>query len=56
MADFLASIGRYVADRVDINDLGSALTLMGQGMLGIFVVMAVISLVVFLITKIPSKK
>jgi|GEM_PF-2417252 len=56
MLNFLASIGRYVEARVYINDLGSALTLMGQGMVGIFVVMAIISLVVFLITKIPSKK
>ncbi|MBO5733587.1 MAG: hypothetical protein J6R66_01675 [Clostridia bacterium] len=56
MTDFLASIGRYVEARVNINDLGNALTLMGQGMVGIFVVMAIISLVVFLITKIPSKK
>ena len=30
--------------------------LMWQGMLGIFVVMAVIALIVYLLTKIPAKK
>ena len=32
-------------------DLMSALKLMGQGMLGIFIVMAAISLIVYLFTK-----
>ena len=40
----------------DMNDLMSALELMGQGMLGIFAVMAVISLIVYGFTKIGSKK
>ncbi len=56
MTNFLASIGYYVADRVNINDLGSAFKLMGQGMLGIFIVMAAISVIVYLLTKIPAKK
>lgn len=51
----LASLGNFVADKVNITDLGSAFKLMGQGMLGIFVVMAAISLIVYLLTKIPSK-
>lgn len=51
-----ASLGNSVADKVNITDLGSAFKLMGQGMLGIFVVMAAISLIVYLLTKIPSNK
>lgn len=39
-----------------MNDLMASLKLMGQGMLGIFIVMAAISLIVYLITKISSKK
>lgn len=56
MTNLLASIGYFVADKVDIADLGSAFKLMGQGMLGIFVVMAAIALIVYLLTKIPAKK
>jgi len=56
MTNFLASIGYFVADRVNIADLGNAFKLMGQGMLGIFIVMAVISLVVYLLTKLPADK
>lgn len=41
---------------VNMTDLGNAFRLMGVGMLGIFVVMAVISLIVFISTKLPSKK
>ena len=37
-------------------NVGPALEMMGQGMLGIFVVMAAISLIVYLITKIGTKK
>ena len=55
MSNFLASLGNLVADKVNMADLGSAFKLMGQGMLGIFVVMAAISLIVYLLTKIPSK-
>lgn len=36
---------------MNYNDLMSSLTLMWQGMLGIFVVMAVIAIIVFLFTK-----
>ena len=56
MTKILADIGYFVADKVNIEDLGNAFKLMGQGMLGIFVVMAVISLIVYALTKIPSKK
>lgn len=35
-------------------DLMSSLRLMGQGMLGIFLVMAAIALIVYLITKIKK--
>ena len=38
----------------DYTDLMSSLRLMGQGMLGIFLVMAVIALIVYLITKIKK--
>ncbi len=41
---------------IDMQALMAALNLMWQGMLGIFVVMAVISIVVWLFTKIGSKK
>ena len=54
--NFLASIGYWVADHVNIVDLGSAFKLMGQGMLGIFIVMAEISFIVFLLTKLPADK
>ena len=56
MTNFLASIGYWVAERVDIFALGNAFKLMGQGMLGIFIVMAVISFIVFLLTKLPADK
>ena len=51
MLNLLASIGNFVNDHVDIVALGSSFKLMGQGMLGIFIVMAVISLIVFALTK-----
>ncbi len=41
---------------INMTDLSSAMKLMGQGMLGIFVVMAAISLIVFLLTKASAKK
>ena len=56
MTNFLAKIGYFVADKINIRDLGNAFKLMGQGMLGIFVVMAVIALIVYLLTKIPANK
>ncbi len=56
MTNFLAKIGYFIAYRVNIQDLGSAFKLMGQGMLGIFVVMAVIALIVYLLTKVPANK
>ena len=40
----------------DMNDLMSAVELMGSGMLGIFAVMAVIALIVYGLTRIGSKK
>ena len=51
MTNFLSSIGYFVAENVNISDLGSSFKLMGQGMLGIFIVMAAISLIVFALTK-----
>lgn len=56
MTNILAKFGYFVADKVDIKDLFSSFKLMGQGMLGIFIVMAAISLIVFALTKIPTKK
>lgn len=60
MTNLLASLGKSVhgffAANVNLTDLGSAFKLMGQGMLGIFIVMAAISLIVYLLTKISSKK
>ncbi len=56
MTNLLAKIGYFIADRVNIEDLGNSFKLMGQGMLGIFVVMAAIALIVYLLTKIPAKK
>ena len=41
---------------IDMIDLNNAFKLMGVGMLGIFIVMVVISLIVFISTKIPAKK
>ncbi len=41
---------------INMADLDNAFKLMGVGMLGIFIVMAVISLIVFVSTKLPSKK
>ena len=40
---------------IDMYNLMSALKLMWQGMLGIFVVMAAISIIVFILTKIKRK-
>ena len=40
----------------DMNDLMSAVELMGSGMLGIFAVMAAIALIVYGLTRIGSKK
>lgn len=40
---------------MNYTDLISALKLMGQGMLGIFVVMAAISLIVYIFTKLSKK-
>ncbi len=37
-------------------DVREAIKIMGQGMLGIFVVMVIISLVVFIFTKFTKKK
>ena len=56
MTNFLATIGYWVAERVNIADLGNSFKLMGQGMLGIFIVMAVISIIVYLLTKLPADK
>ena len=56
MINFFASIGYFVAERVNIADLGNSFKLMGQGMLGIFIVMAVISLIVYLLTKFSVNK
>ena len=36
---------------INYTDLMSAITLMGQGMLAIFIVMAAISIIVYLFTK-----
>lgn len=43
-------------NNINMNDLSSSVELLGKGMLGIFVVMAAISLIVYLITKLPKKK
>ncbi len=40
---------------IDMYNLSAALKLMWQGMLGIFVVMAAIALIVFLLTKVKKK-
>ncbi len=56
MTNFLATIGFWVAERVNIADLGNSFKLMGQGMLGIFIVMAAISIIVYLLTKLPADK
>lgn len=40
---------------IDMYNLMSALKLMWQGMLGIFVVMAAIAIIVFILTKIKKK-
>ena len=40
---------------MDIYNLESAIKLMWQGMLGIFVVMAVIAIIVYLLTKVKKK-
>ncbi len=44
------------SSEINMVDLASSIKLMGQGMLGIFIVMAAIALIVYLLTKIPSKK
>ncbi len=54
--DFLSNIGNFVASKVNIIDLGKSFKLMGQGMLGIFVVMTVISFIVYLLTKFLTNK
>lgn len=38
----------------DKNDLYDSLTLMWQGMLGIFIVMAIIALIVYILTKVAK--
>lgn len=40
---------------IDMYNLMSALKLMWQGMIGIFVVMAAIAIIVFILTKIKRK-
>ncbi len=40
---------------IDMYNLSSAIKLMWQGMLGIFIVMAVIAIIVFLFTKFIKK-
>lgn len=40
----------------DMNDLMSAVELMGSGMLGIFAVMSAIALIVYGLTRIGGKK
>lgn len=40
---------------INMNDLMAAIKLMGQGMAGIFVVMAAIALIVYLFTKFVKK-
>ena len=59
MTNLLASLGNTVYSsflgKIDSGDLGSAFKLMGQGMLGIFVVMAAIAFIVYLLTKFSSK-
>lgn len=40
---------------INMDNLMSALKLMWQGMLGIFVVMAAIAIIVFILTKIKRK-
>lgn len=40
---------------IDMYNLMSALKLMWQGMLGIFVVMAAIAIIVFILTKVKKK-
>ncbi len=42
--------------QINMELLMAALTLMWQGMLGIFAVMAVISIVVWIFTKVGSRK
>lgn len=40
----------------NMTDLMNSLTIMWQGMVGIFVVMVLIAFIVYLLSKIPSKK
>ena len=42
--------------KINVNDMLSALPIMGKGMLGIFIVTAVIVLIICLLNKITSKK
>lgn len=44
------------ANTVDIDNLKAALQVMWQGMAGIFVVMAAISIIVYIFTKFIKKK
>ena len=46
----------YLSSGVNMTDLSSSVKLMGQGMLGIFIVMAAISLIVYLLTRFSQKK
>lgn len=55
MMNIFYSIGSYVAERINIFDLMSSFRLMGQGMLGIFIVMSAIAFVVYLLTKVSAK-
>ncbi len=41
---------------INLTDLNAALTVMWQGMAGIFAVMAVIALIVFCFTRLSSRK
>ncbi len=45
-----------IKNSVNMTDLQNALTVTWQGMAAIFIVMAVISALVFCFTKFPSKK
>ncbi len=41
---------------VESNDISKSFSLMGKGMLGIFIVMLLIYLVIFILSKIPGGK
>ena len=58
MHEFIMSIGKAVVDffcSIDTSKLTDALSIMGIGMLGIFIVTGVIIAVVALLNKIPNK-